>query len=297
MLADNVKSYITLHIIVFIWGFTAILGHLISLSALPLVWYRVLIAIATLTVYFIYRKKSFRVEKGLLLQFFAAGGLIALHWVTFFWAIKVSNISVTLACLSTGAFFASILEPIIYKRKVDVFEVFFGLIVIGALALIFSVEGQYVEGIVLSLIAACLSALFSIVNGNLIKKSEAAVITYYEMVGGLIVVSIILLLTGGFTEDFFTISAVDWGWLLILGVFCTGFAILGSIAVLKYISPFTVMLTINLEPVYGIILALLLFKDSEQMKPAFYVGALMILSTVILNGIVKMRKKRKLVTE
>jgi drug/metabolite transporter (DMT)-like permease len=290
MLADNIKSYLYLHLIVFIWGFTAILGHLISLEALPLVWYRIVIAVISLGIIFLFKKQTIKDTKQNIFRFLAAGVVIALHWLTFFWAIKVSNISVTLACLSTGAFFTSILEPVFYKRKIVLYEVFFGFIVVCALVLIFSVEHQYVTGIILGLIAAFLSALFSIINGKLVQYTPAPVITFYEMVGGVIILSLFLLFSGGFTVQFFNISAVDWFWLFILGFFCTALAFLGSV----YLTPYTVMLTVNLEPVYGILLAVLLFKNSEKMNFEFYLGALLILSTVILNGVMKHRKKRKL---
>lgn len=294
MLADNIKSYLYLHLIVFIWGFTAILGHLISLEALPLVWYRIVIAVISLGIIFLFKKQTIKDTKQNIFRFLAAGVVIALHWLTFFWAIKVSNISVTLACLSTGAFFTSILEPVFYKRKIVLYEVFFGFIVVCALVLIFSVEHQYVTGIILGLIAAFLSALFSIINGKLVQYTPAPVITFYEMVGGVIILSLFLLFSGGFTVQFFNISAVDWFWLFILGFFCTALAFLGSVYIMKHLTPYTVMLTVNLEPVYGILLAVLLFKDSEKMNFEFYLGALLILSTVILNGVVKHRKKRKL---
>lgn len=296
MPADNIKSYIYLHIIVFIWGFTAILGQLITLEALPLVWYRILIAVITLLVYYAFIKQSIKAPRHRLIQFLGAGVVIALHWLTFFLAIKVSNISITLACLSTGAFFASILEPIFLKRKIVFYEMIFGIIVIAALTLIFSVSGHYVEGIILGLIAACLSAMFSIINSKLIVHSDAPVITFYEMVGGLVVLTLVLLFTGGFTPAFFEVSFEDWMWLLVLGTVCTAFAFLGSVYVMRYLSPFTVMLTINLEPIYGILLAVAIFKGSEKMTPEFYIGAILILSTVVLNGIVKNRKKRKLST-
>lgn len=297
MLNDSTKSYLYLHLIVFIWGFTAILGNLISLDALPLVWYRIVIAVLALLGYFVLTKKSIRTSKKALIQFLLAGFVIAIHWLTFFWAIKVSNISVTLACISTGAFFASILEPIFYKRKIIGYEVFFGFIVIIALGIIFSVEGEYIEGIILALIAAFLSALFSIINGKFAVKHDAAVITFYELLGGIVILSLFLLFSGGFTTTFFQVSTSDWIWLLILGVFCTAFAFLASVKIMKHLSPYTVMLTINLEPVYGILLAVILFKDSEKMTPEFYLGAMLILSTVILNGIVKNRKKRKVLKE
>lgn len=294
MLADNIKSTIYLHIIVFIWGFTAILGQLITLSALPLVWYRIFIAVISLLVIFAFRKQSLRVSKQNLIQFLLAGIVIAAHWLCFFWAIKVSNISVTLACLSTGAFFASILEPLIYKRKFVAYELGFGAVVVFALGIIFSVESQYITGIVLGLLAALLSTVFSMINGKLIQKSTAPIITFYEMLGGLLILSLFLLVTGGFTTSFFTVSSSDWIWLLILGVFCTAFAFIGSVYVMKHLTPYTVMLTINLEPVYGILLAMLIFKDSEKMTPAFYIGATLILSTVIGNAIIKRQKSVKL---
>jgi drug/metabolite transporter (DMT)-like permease len=270
------------------------LGHLISLEALPLVWYRIVIAVISLGIIFLFKKQTIKDTKQNIFRFLAAGVVIALHWLTFFWAIKVSNISVTLACLSTGAFFTSILEPVFYKRKIVLYEVFFGFIVVCALVLIFSVEHQYVTGIILGLIAAFLSALFSIINGKLVQYTPAPVITFYEMVGGVIILSLFLLFSGGFTVQFFNISAVDWFWLFILGFFCTALAFLGSVYIMKHLTPYTVMLTVNLEPVYGILLAVLLFKNSEKMNFEFYLGALLILSTVILNGVMKHRKKRKL---
>ncbi|MGS4346683.1 DMT family transporter [Myroides odoratus] len=293
MLADNVKSNLLLHLIVFVWGFTAILGNLITLDALPLVWYRILIAVITLLLLFGFKRQTLKDSKSNVMRFLAAGIVIALHWLTFFWAIKVSNVSVTLACLSTGAFFTSILEPIFYKRKIIAYEVFFGFIVVCALGLIFSVSTEYVEGILLALSAACLSAVFSIINGKFAQHSSASIITFYEMIGGLLILTLYLLFSGGFTAEFFTVTTTDWLWLLVLGTFCTAFAFIGSVYVMKYITPFTVMLTINLEPVYGILLAILIFKDSEKMSPEFYVGALLILSTVVLNAIVKNRKKIK----
>lgn len=295
MLGDNLKSYLNLHFIVFIWGFTAVLGQLISLEALPLVWYRIAIAVSCLFVYFMITRRQMASSKKSIGLFLLAGIVIAVHWLTFFGAIKASNVSVTLACISTGAFFASILEPIFYKRKVVWYEVVFGLIVILGLSIIFSVETQYLTGIVLGLISAFLSAVFSIINGKFAQKHDPGIITFYELLGGLLVLSIFLAFSGGFTKDFFSVQSSDWLWLILLGSFCTAYAFLASVKVMKFLSPYTVMLTINLEPVYGILLAVLIFKDSEKMTPAFYIGALLILSTVILNGIVKNAKKTKVI--
>lgn len=290
---DNIKSYLHLHLIVFIWGFTAILGGLISLDALPLVWYRMMIALLLLFLFLLVRKRPIGASGKILAGFLLGGLVIALHWLTFFMAIKVSNISVTLACLSTGAFFASFLEPIFYGRKMIWYEVLFGLIVIVGLGIIFNVEGDHINGIVLALTSAFLSALFSVINGKFAQKHEASVITFYELLGGVGFLTLYMLFSGYFTPSFFELSLSDCIWLLVLGSICTAYAFLASVKVMKYLSPYTVMLTINLEPIYGIILAVLVFQDKEKMSPSFYVGAAIILLTVILNGIAKNYKKIK----
>jgi drug/metabolite transporter (DMT)-like permease len=287
MPSDNVKSYLHLHLIVFIWGFTAVLGALISLDALPLVWYRMVLAVLFILCYVWYHKVSLQIPKKILLQLLFAGVVIALHWFTFFKAIKVSNVSVTLACLSTGAFFTSFLEPILYRRKIIWYEVFFGVIVIVGLGIIFRVESQYVEGILLGLSSAFLSALFSVYNSKFAKVYNPTLISFYELTGGIIFFSLLLLGTNSFSANFFTISASDWMYLAILSSLCTAYAFIASVKVMRFLSPYTVMLTINLEPIYGIILAVLVFHDKEKMSPQFYLGALIILVTVITNGIVK----------
>lgn len=293
MLNDNIKSYLHLHLIVFIWGFTAILGELISLDALPLVWFRMLMAVGFIVLYFLFKRQSLIISKKLFLLFLFLGLVIALHWLTFFKAIKVSNVSVTLACLSTGAFFTSLLEPIFYKRRVVLYEVLFGLIVVFGLYIIFNFEGDYYLGIILALISAFLSALFSVLNGRLAQKYDPTVISFYELSGGVLCFSIYLFATSSFTADFFILKSSDWMYLIILSSICTAYAFIASVKVMKFLSPYTVMLTINLEPVYGIILALLIFKEKEQMSTGFYLGAVIIVVTVILNGILKYYLKRK----
>lgn len=293
---DNIKSYLHLHLIVFIWGFTAVLGELITLDALPLVWYRMLLAVGFVALYLVFAKKNIRVSPKLLAVFLAMGLIIALHWLTFFKAIKVSNVSVTLACLSTGAFFASLLEPVFYKRKIIWYEVLFGLIVVGGLFLIFNFEGNYLYGIILALISAFLSALFSVFNGKLATQYDSGVISFYELIGGVLCFSVYLLFTGGFDTAFFDVSKDDWMYLLILSSVCTAYAFIASVHVMRHISPYTVMLTINLEPIYGIILALIVFGEKEKMSSGFYIGALIILITVILNGIVKYYDKKRVKT-
>ena len=294
MLSDNLKSYLHLHVIVFIWGFTAVLGALISLDALPLVWYRMAIAVVFILVYVWYKKISLRLPTKVLIQLLFAGIIIALHWFTFFRAIKVSNVSVTLACLSTGAFFTSFLEPILFGRKIIWYEVFFGVIVVIGLSIIFRVESHYIEGILLALSSAFLSALFSVINSKYAKVYNPTAISFYEISGGVLFFTLFLLGSNSFTPSFFKISASDWMYLAILSSVCTAYAFIASVKVMRFLSPYTVMLTINLEPIYGIILAVLVFHEKEKMSPQFYLGALIILITVITNGIVKNYQTKKI---
>ncbi len=290
---DKLKNYLHLHVIVFIWGFTAIFGKLISLEALDLVWFRMFFATLFIVGFLVYKKESIKVPFNALVGFIVSGIIIAAHWYTFYQAIKISTISITLACLSTGAFFASLIEPIFYKRKVIWYEVLFGLFAVIGLLVIFKVETQYTLGIFLAIISAFLSALFSVINSKYAKIYNANVISFYELSSGVLFLSLYLFATEKFSVSFFQLSLEDFIWLLILASICTAYAFSASIKVMKFLSPFTVMLTINLEPVYGIILALLIFKDSEHMNSLFYVGATIILLTVIANGIVKNRKKLK----
>jgi drug/metabolite transporter (DMT)-like permease len=294
-MTPNVKTlnYLHLHFIVFIWGFTAVLGALISIDAIPLVWYRMLIAAGLIFVYLKLRKTKLRFKTITLLGFSLAGIIIALHWITFFAAIKASNVSVTLAVLSTGAFFTSLLEPIFYNRKVIWYEVLFGLFVIAGLYIIFEVETHFVTGIVLALASAFLSALFSVINGKFAVKYEASAISFWELLIGAVCITIYLFSTGKFDTTFFSLSSSDWMYLLILASACTAYAFIASVHVMKWIKPYTVMLTINMEPIYGIILALLILGDSENMSPQFYYGAMIIIATVIANGIIKTQINRK----
>ncbi|GAA0727214.1 DMT family transporter [Aquimarina litoralis] len=297
----KLQNYLHFHFIVFVWGFTAILGELITIEALPLVWYRMLMASGFIYLFILFRKVSLRVSKKLLMILSIAGVIIALHWITFFAAIKASNVSITLAVLSTGAFFTSILEPIFYKRKLIWYEVVFGLMVIGGLYIIFNVEGDYVLGIMYAICSAFLSSVFSLINGKIAQKYSPSMISFYELLSGVGFITIYLFAISflgtegeGFSRSFFQLSTTDWIYLIILASVCTAYAFIGSVQVMKYLSPYTVMLTINLEPVYGIVLAYLIFGDAEKMNPGFYYGALIILGTVVLNGIFKNLKKIKI---
>jgi len=290
---DKLLNYLHLHFIVFIWGFTAVLGALISIEAIPLVWYRMLLASGFIFLYIKIRNDKLEVSTRVLAGFFLSGLIISLHWLAFFGAIKISNVSVTLAIMSTGALFTSLLEPLLYKRKVIWYEVLFGAIVVVGLYIIFNVETQYGWGILLALCSAFLGALFSVINGRFALKYKASVISFYEIFFGMLCITVYLVFSGSFNASFFQLSTNDWIFLLLLASVCTAYAFIASIHVMQWISPYTIMLTINMEPVYGIILALLILGDSENMSPQFYYGAAIILATVIANGIIKTSIKRK----
>lgn len=287
MQRNNLKSYLKLHLIVFIWGFTAILGALISIQADALVWYRMLIAAVFLFLFILFKKESFRIPTREFLKLLFVGLMIAAHWILFFEAIHVSNVSITLAVFSLGAFLASILEPIFYGRKVLWYEVFFGLIIICALAMILQVEIKYFSGIMYALASIIIGVLFTLMNGKLIEKHEPSVITFYEFLAGVFFISIYFLVTDKFNANFFILTESDWMYLLILASICTAYAFTASVKVMRILSPYTIMLTTSLEPVYGIVLAYFIIGEKEKMSTEFYFGALLIVITVILNGIVK----------
>ena len=294
----NVKlnNYLHLHFIVFVWGFTAVIGKLITIDALPLVWYRMLMASLIILAYMFIRKFQLKVSPKTLLMLILGGIVVSLHWVTFFMAIKVSNVSIALATMSTGAFFTALLEPFWYGRKMVGYELVFGLIVMLGLYIMFRVETGFLNGILLALVSSFLSATFSLINGKLTQEQRPSVISFYELGSGVLFLSIYLVFSGSFDQKFFQLSVNDWMYIFILASVCTAYAFIASVKILKYISPYTVMLTINLEPVYGIILAFLLLGESEKLNPLFYVGALLILTTVVANGILKNRKNLKKTT-
>jgi drug/metabolite transporter (DMT)-like permease len=287
----NIKSYLNLHLIVFIWGFTAVLGDLISIRETALVWYRMGLAGLFILLYLIATKKSFLLPIKAFISLVFVGLLIAIHWIFFFKAINISNVSITLAMFSMGAFFAAILEPLFYKRKMLWYEVVFGLIIIAGLFLIMQVEIKYLNGILCALFSVFVGILFTLFNGKLIQKHDATVITLYEFFAGFIFVSFYLLYEGKFTTQFFVLSTNDWLLLLLLSSVCTAYAFTASVNVMKKLSPYTVMLTTNLEPVYGIFLAYFIIGASEKMSVTFYIGSAIILATVLLNGVIKHYQK------
>lgn len=286
------EDHIALHATILVWGFTGILGKLISIPSTHIVFYRMGIAMLSLFIYLQWKKKLHLPNKKKLASFLGVGIIIALHWISFFEAVHVSNVSVTLTCLATATFFTALFEPIVFKKKPVVYELLLGLLVIVGLYIIFEFESKYSYGILLSLFSAAMAALFNVLNGKLIEKNEASIISTYEMFGGFAIVSIYLFIFSDKPIGSVTPNFNEWFYLILLGTICTAIAFLIAVKVLKNLSPYTVSISINMEPIYSIILALLFFGESERMTPAFYLGALIILGTIFINAILKRRKKR-----
>ncbi len=283
------KNLLLLHITVFIWGFTAIFGALISISAYELVWYRMLIASLSLVLYeYFWQKNSTNISLKSKLKLLGIGGIVALHWFFFYHSIKISTISVALVCLSSTALFTSFLSPIFIKKaKISIVDLVIGLVIILGIILIFSFETQYTEGIIYGLICSFCAAIFTILNEKEVKDLPASTIGMYEMIGGFVLLSLYLFFTKDQQNYQFAISTADFWYLMLLGTVCTALAYVTGVAVMKELSAYTVVLTTNLEPVYGIILAVLIFGKKELMTAGFYQGAAIILLAVFVYPYVK----------
>lgn len=282
-----------LHLIVFLWGFTAILGKLIHANAQILVFYRMLFAAIFLFVFIrIYKKESIKVSKKIFFQLAGIGFAMALHWYCFFYSIKVSNVSIALSCLSLSTLFASILEPIIFKRKVDVSEVVMGVVIVACILLIFKTEFHFKEGILYGILCAVFGTIFSVFNGKMFGKTSSGNIIFYEIFCGWLILLLFYLGTGQIFQ-MNEINYRDLALICLLASVFTAFPMLESVKLMKYISPFTLILTVNLEPVYGIILAFFIFGNSEEMSPVFYIASGVMILAIIVNGLMKSRKIKK----
>ena len=280
------KNLIILHFTVFIWGFTGILGALITVSAVSLVWYRVLIASVSLFLYFRFNKTTYRVDRQTLIKLLCTGALVGGHWILFFAAIKLSTVAVALVCLSSITLFTAIFEPLFNKKPISKLEMLAGSLIITGIVLIFKFETQYTKGIIAGLISAVFASLFPIINSKEVKKNEAPVIAFYELSGAFLWITIYLACTDGFNHTMLLTNA-DIGYLLILGTVCTSLAYVAGVSVMRELSAFRVALITNLEPVYGILLAFLFFRDANKMSIGFWVGAIIILSTILLYPVTR----------
>jgi drug/metabolite transporter (DMT)-like permease len=258
------SAHFRLHLIVFLWGFTAILGKLIHANAEVLVFYRMIFAATFLYIFIRFIKKdSIKVSRKLLLKLIGIGSLMAFHWLFFFSSIKVSNVSIALSCLGTSTLFAALIEPLVFKRKVDLSEILMGIVIVICISLIFKVEFQYKLGIIYGLICALLGTIFSVFNGKIYGKTSSGNIIFYEIFGGWVVISLYFLFSGHIFQVG-EISYRDLALLTLLASVFTAFPMFESVNLMKYISPFTLILTVNLEPIYGIILAFLSLENQKK---------------------------------
>lgn len=276
-----VSSHLKLHFVVLIYGFTAILGKLISLPATQLVWYRMIIAAITFYIFLRCRKTSLNVSREQFFKLFGIGIIVALHWITFFGAIKYSNVSVVLGCLATSTLFTSLLEPLFFRKRINGVEVFIGLLIIMGLYMIFRYETRYSTGVIVALISAFLAGLFTVINKKMVMHHKASLISFYEMIGGISGITIYLVFSGWGGSRLNFPSPNDFLYLIILGMICTAYAFAIQVDIMKHLSAYTVALTINLEPVYGIVMAYFLFGESEHMTGGFYIGTAIILTSVL----------------
>jgi len=290
----NLKAYAKLHFIIFIWGFTAVLGALIHLDYFSLTWFRMGLALLFLGAYILLkpniRQQITHTDLKAQLRYLLGGVIIALHWIAFFYAIKVSNVSITLVTLSSGAFFTSLLEPLLFKRKIYFYEILLGILILGGFFILIKIEKIDFYGVFFALIAAFLSGLFSVVNGIYIKNRPGIQLSFFQLFYGFLFLTIVLLLNGKLLQLPMP-HVSDWLFLILLASICTAYAFTQSISLMQYLSPFTVMLSINLEPVYGIILAVLILGDREKMSSGFYLGAAVILFIIVFNAVMKYRLK------
>ena len=294
MQKNNIKHYLHLHFLVFIAGFTAILGEVISLSSIALVWHRMLIAFVLTFLFLIYRKYNLRITLRDFIKFSLAGIIIALHWITFFEAIEQSNISITLAMFSTGAFFASLFEPIFFKRKIRTVEIILGCIVICGVFIILRANINSFTGVLLGVVSALLASLFSVFNGKLVQDNKPFLISFYEFLSGVVFILLYLIFSNNLSDLAITsFFSYDYFYVFILGSICTAYAFIASIHILKFLSPYTLVLTYNLEPVYGILLAIFIFPETEKMQFSFYIGTVIIISTIIINSALKIKNNKK----
>ena len=280
------KAFIQLHAAIFLAGFTGVLGRLITLNEALLVWYRMMFAAATLFVIYFFSKKIVRLSFQSASHLFGIGGIIALHWVFFYGSIKYANVSVSLICFSAIGFFSAVLDPILSKRKFVGLELLLGLMVVLGISLMFHFDPQFRIGIIFGMISSLLAAVFPILNKKMMQLYDPGTITLYEMTGGFAILTLILPFYLYFSPVASMIPSVsDLGWLLILSLFCTVLAFNLSVRSLSKISPFTVNLSFNLEPVYGIALAFLIYKEYKEVGISFYIGIAIIFLTVVLQTV------------
>jgi len=290
------NDYLKLHFIVFLWSFTAILGMLITIPSVEMVFYRATLAFIGMGIVIYFVQGSFRVSSSDLIKLLLIGFLVAFHWIAFFGAGKISNVSISLVGFATNSLWAALLEPWFNRTRVKKFELVLGMLVIAGLYIIFSFDFHYRLGLLMGIVAGFTAALFSVFNSKMVRRVPAFTITFYEMIGAALGIALFFpLYKVTWAQDHqlqLVPTALDWLYIAILAIVCSVYAYSVAVDLMKRISVFLLQLALNLEPVYGIIMAVLIFKEKEKMGPNFYIGTLVILGAVSAYPILKKRIER-----
>jgi drug/metabolite transporter (DMT)-like permease len=284
--SDVTKAYLQMHLSILLWGATAVLGKSIDMTEGMLVWYRMIITTLSLFTFILLTGKSFRVSRANFFALFGIGVLLMVHWLFFYGAIKYSNVSITLSLFSSTSLFTALIEPIITDKKFNLSELLFSAMAIAGISIIFySDTNSYTVGIILAILAAFVGAFFNILNKKVVTEVSSDVVSFYELGSGLIVLTLFLPL---YIHTFHPVKLIpsnqDWLLLFILAVFCTHFPLVLSLNALRYLSAFTLNLSINLEPVYGIALAFFIFGEHKHLNDGFFVGTFLIMLSVVLHS-------------
>lgn len=289
------KAFLQMHTAVFLWGFTGVLGKAIQLDSIWLVWYRMLITVFSLWVVYYLMKKIRKISFSSALVIGGIGFILVLHWICFYASIKYANVTIALTCLSTTALLSSLLEPLVLRKRFDPFEIILGLFAIAGIVIIYNTHVQFSVGIVIGLLSAILTVLASVLNKKIVDRFEPEQITLYQLTGGFIGLSVLLPGVYFFSPsvEIFP-STMDWLWLVVLSWVCTIFTFFLYIRSLKKLSAFTVNLTLTLEPVYGIILAFIIYKENKLLSSWFYLGFALITFAVAFHMWRLLRPKRLL---
>lgn len=285
------NDYFKLHFIVFLWGFTAILGKLITIPAVEMVFYRAILACLGMGIVIYFTAGKFKLPASDIVKLLAVGFILAVHWIAFFGSGRVSNVSVSLVGFATNSLWAAVLEPLFNRTRIKKTEVLLGMMVIIGLYVIFSFDFQYKLGLLLGIAAGFTSAFFSVFNAKFVQRIPAFTITFYEMMGAFLSIGLFFPLYQYTLAENHQLQLVptwsDWIYIATLAIVCSVYAYTAAVELMKRISVFMLQLTLNLEPLYGIVMAVLIFKDKEKMNLNFYIGTMIIVSAVVIYPMLK----------
>lgn len=300
------KAYIQMHLAIFLWGFTGIFGKAILMNEIMIVWYRMIISAVALLIIMFFAKQLVFPDRKTTFRIAAVGIIVCFHWVFFYASIKASNVSIALSCFSSVSLFTAFLEPVIHKQKIKWRDLFLGLVVLVGIYIIFSFQQWYAKGILLALFSAFLGSMFTVINKRLVAANSPSAVTFIELVSGFLFLSAILpLILKVFSYEFeiprnglisFTSNTNDWLWLVLLSVLCTAVAFTISLEALRKISAYTMNLSVNLEPLYSIVLAMIFFDEGKTLNSGFYIGTLIVMVAVFVHTIIEYRGRRSVIS-